>query len=121
MVYAIIAGIGLLAGVASGFFGIGGGIIIVPMLGFLVGMTQTQATATSLAAMILPVGILGVWQYWKAGQLPQQNIYYALILGAGLMIGALFGSRIALMLDQDMLRKGFAALLIFAAVKLAFK
>ena len=119
--YLIATGIGLTAGVASGFFGIGGGIIIIPALIFFLGMTMTQAAATSLAAMLLPVGILCVMNYWKAGQLPMQNIYIALILAAGLMFGALFGSKIALQFDQDTLRKAFAVLLVFVAIRLVVK
>jgi uncharacterized protein len=64
---------------------------------------------------------LGVMTYWKAGQLPIQNIYVAMILAAGLLFGALFGSKIALLFDQDTLRKAFAALLVFAAIKLVMK
>jgi uncharacterized membrane protein YfcA len=116
MVFLIAGLIGLLAGLSSGFFGIGGGVIIVPLLSFFLGLTQTEATATSLAALLLPVGALGVWTYWRAGQLSMQNIYIALILAAGLMVGALFGSRFALVLPQDLLRKVFAILLIVMAV-----
>lgn len=111
----------MVGGVASGFFGIGGGIIIIPSLIFLLGMTQTQAAATSLAAMLLPVGILGVLTYWKAGELPVQHIYVAGIIALGLLFGAPLGAKLALLVEENVLRKAFAALLIFAAVKLALK
>ncbi|MDD3029118.1 MAG: TSUP family transporter [Alphaproteobacteria bacterium] len=121
MTYVIASGIALAAGIASGFFGIGGGIIIIPSLVFALGITQTQAAATSLAAMLLPVGLLGVLTYWKAGELPAQQISIAAILAAGLLFGAPLGAKLALLFDDDFLRKAFALLLVFAAVKLAFK
>jgi len=119
--YLIATGIGITAGVASGFFGIGGAIIIIPSLIFLLGMTQTQASATTLAAMLLPVGALGVWTYWKAGALPVQNIYIAGILAAGLFLCAPLGAKIALLLEEDVLRKAFAALMVLAAIRLVVK
>jgi len=121
MTYLIACGIALLAGIASGFFGIGGGIIIVPSLVFFLGMTQTQAAATSLAAMLLPVGALGVMTYWRAGVLSTPNLYVAGILAAGLLLGAPLGAKIGLVLSEDLLRKAFAALLVVAAIKLALK
>ncbi len=121
MTYLIASGVAAVAGIASGFFGIGGGIIIIPALVFLLGMTQTQAAATSLAAMLLPVGLLGVLAYWKAGELPVQNMYIAAILAAGLLLGAPLGAKLALMFDDAVLRKAFAGLLVVAAVRLAIK
>ncbi len=121
MTYLIASGIAAASGIASGFFGIGGGIIMIPSLIFFLGMTQTQAAATSLAAMLLPVGLFGVMTYWKAGNLPAQNFYIAAILAAGLLFGAPLGAKLALLLKEEYLRKAFAGLLIFAAVKLLFK
>lgn len=84
--------IGLVAGVAGGMFGIGGGAIMVPAMVLLMGMDQKFATGTSIAAQILPIGILGAAVYYRNGQL---NIKYALIIAAGLVIGNLFGALFA--------------------------
>lgn len=81
--------IGLAAGVAGGMFGIGGGAIIVPAMVLLMGMDQKFATGTSIAAQILPIGILGAIVYYRNGNL---NFKHALMIAAGLVIGNLFGA-----------------------------
>ncbi|HZT97839.1 MAG TPA: TSUP family transporter, partial [Chloroflexota bacterium] len=81
--------IGLVAGVAGGMFGIGGGAIMVPAMVIIVGLGQKLSTGTSLAAQILPIGILGAIVYYKNGNL---NIKYALLIAAGLLVGNLFGA-----------------------------
>ena len=110
--------IGVVAGILSGFFGIGGGVVVVPALIVLVGLTQLQATATSLAALLLPVGILGVLNYYRVGAV---NLPVAALLALGLLIGTYFGSRIALTLPEVVLRRGFAALLILVALQLLLR
>jgi uncharacterized protein len=84
--------IGLIAGVAGGMFGIGGGAIMVPAMVLLLGMDQKFATGTSIAAQILPIGILGAAVYYRSGNL---NIKYALLIAAGLIVGNLFGALFA--------------------------
>jgi len=113
--------IGLAAGVSSGIFGIGGGIIIVPLLIFTMGYTQTEANVTSLAAMLLPVGIFGVYAYWRAGALPMPHIWAALLIAFGILIGAYFGARLALLLPTDILTKAFAVFLVLVAIRIWFK
>jgi uncharacterized membrane protein YfcA len=81
--------IGLAAGVAGGLFGIGGGAIMVPAMVLLLGMDQKFATGTSVAAQILPIGILAAVVYHKNGNL---NIKYAVIIALGLVLGNLFGA-----------------------------
>ncbi|XWK90634.1 MAG: TSUP family transporter [Phormidium sp.] len=81
--------IGLAAGVAGGMFGIGGGAIMVPAMVLLMGMDQKFATGTSIAAQILPIGILGAIVYHREGNL---NIKHALLIAAGLVVGNLFGA-----------------------------
>jgi uncharacterized membrane protein YfcA len=81
--------IGLAAGVAGGMFGIGGGAIMVPAMVLLMGMDQKFATGTSIAAQILPIGILGAIVYYREGNL---NIKHALLIAAGLVVGNLFGA-----------------------------
>ncbi|MFN6566724.1 permease [Nostoc minutum NIES-26] len=84
--------IGLVAGVAGGMFGIGGGAIMVPAMVLLVGLDQKFATGTSLAAQILPIGILGAAVYYRNGNI---NIKYAVLIAIGLVIGNLFGALFA--------------------------
>lgn len=84
--------IGLAAGVAGGMFGIGGGAIMVPAMVLLMGMDQKFATGTSIAAQILPIGILGAAVYYRSGNI---NFKYAVIIAIGLVIGNLFGAMFA--------------------------
>jgi hypothetical protein len=111
----LLLAIGLGAGVLSGIFGIGGGIVIVPALLYLAKMTPQQASGTSLGALLLPVGALGAWSYYKAGQLEWKA---SLLVALGLFIGVYFGAELAHHLDATMLKKGFALLLVVMAVKL---
>jgi uncharacterized membrane protein YfcA len=107
--------IGLVAGIFSGLIGIGGAIIIIPSLIFLLGMDQYQAQGTSLAVMLPPIGLLAAYNYYKAGAL---NWKYALIISATFLIGGYFGSRIALNIPQVVLRKILAVILALIAIKL---
>lgn len=84
--------IGLAAGVAGGMFGIGGGAIMVPAMVLLMGMDQKFATGTSIAAQILPIGLLGAAVYYRSGNI---NIKYAVIIAVGLVVGNLFGALFA--------------------------
>ncbi|MER3524039.1 MAG: permease [Ignavibacteria bacterium] len=113
--------IGATAGILAGMFGIGGGVLIVPALILLLGMPTQTATGTSLVALLLPVGILGVWSYYRSGAITNEHIEYGLIVAAGLFAGTYFGSQIALELSTDMLRKLFAVFLLFVAGYMFFK
>jgi uncharacterized membrane protein YfcA len=115
MILLLIA-IGVGAGVLSGIFGIGGGIVIVPALIYLAKMTPQQAAGTSLAALVLPLGAaVGAMAYYKAGHLQPKD---ALYLAIGMAIGAYFGAQIATTVDALVLRRMFAALMVVMAVKL---
>ena len=109
--------IGLAAGMLSGLVGVGGGIIIVPALVFLLGFSQHQAIGTSLGILLLPAGILAVINYYKKGFI---DIRVVLILFVGYVIGSYFGSKISLSVSQDVLKKAFAVMLILIAVKMLF-
>ncbi len=113
-VYAIV---GLAAGVLSGFFGIGGGVIIVPALVFILGLSQHQAQGTSLAVFALPVGLIGAYTYWKDGSVVVPG---ALVLAAGIFIGSYFGATRAVALPDDVLRRAFALVLVIVAVRMFF-
>jgi uncharacterized protein len=121
MIWFALLSIGLGAGVASGMFGIGGGLLIVPALLLVLSFPPHMAMATSLVALLLPVGASAVYAYWSEGKIDQQHILYGLLIGAGLFIGAYFGARLAISLDAGILRKSFAIFLVFAAVLTWFK
>lgn len=107
--------IGLGAGVLSGLFGIGGGIVIVPALVVLARLPQQTATGTSLGALLLPVGLLGAWAYWRAGHL---DVRAASLLALGLFVGAWAGARLALAASGPALTRAFAVFLVLVAGKL---
>lgn len=112
--------IGLAAGMLSGLVGVGGGIIMVPALIFFLHYTQHQAQGTSLAVLTLPVVILAsVYYYYqcqKAGTPVDLKIVG--LLGAGFIVGAFFGSKIALQINQELLKKIFAVILFYTAFKM---
>lgn len=110
--------IGLAAGVLAGLFGIGGGIIIVPALILFAQMKPQMATGTSLGALLLPVGLLGVWQYWQRGDV---NMQAALLLALGLAVGALFGAKLGLSLSPRVLQRAFAVFMVVIAVRMWVK
>jgi uncharacterized membrane protein YfcA len=101
--------LGLIAGVLSGMFGIGGGIVIVPALMTFFGVEQKRAVGTSLGALLLPVGLPGVLGYWAAGEL---NLGAAVPVALGLAIGALGGARIAIGLDPKTMRRLYGIFLL---------
>ena len=105
---------GVLAGVAAGFFGIGGGMIIVPALVYLLGFSQHKATGTSLAILLPPLGIGAVMEYYKKGNV---DFRAALIIGALLAVGAWAGGKYANNLKGPALQLGFG---VFAVVMGAF-
>lgn len=111
-------GIGLAGGLLSGMFGIGGGIIIVPALVYSMQFTQQKAQGTSLAALLLPVGFLGFWNYYQKNQ---ADFKIGALIACGLFIGAYFGSKIATQLDEGLLRKCFAVFLVAVAIQLFLK
>jgi uncharacterized membrane protein YfcA len=115
MTWFLVAVLGLLAGVVSGLFGVGGAVVIIPGLVLLAKLPQHTAHGTSLAALLLPVGILGAFEYYKRGQV---NIPYAAVVAVGLLIGAYFGARLAGTISDTMLRKAFGVFLLLISVKL---
>lgn len=108
---------GLAAGFLSGLVGIGGGVIIVPVLVMLLGFSQKQAQGTSLGILLLPVGILAVMQYYKQGYL---NINYVWIIATGFIAGSFLGSKLALSLSDERMKKIFAIIMLLIALKMLF-
>src|SRR5512146_2904550 len=115
MNYTLVALLGLVAGVISGLFGVGGAIVIVPGLVLLGKLPQHTANGTSLAALLLPVGLLGFLQYYKRGQV---NLPYAALIAVGLFLGALLGAKLAGSMSDVWLKRAFGVLLLFVAGKL---
>ena len=109
--------VGILSGLLAGAFGIGGAIIVIPALVFILGLSQHEAQGTSLAFMLPPVGILATWNYWKAGQV---NWKIALVLSLTFVVGAYLGSNFSINISDRMLRKLFGILLILIAFKMIF-
>jgi uncharacterized membrane protein YfcA len=107
--------IGAAAGVLAGLFGIGGGVLIVPALLMAARMSPQRATGTSLAALLLPVGALGAWQYWKGGNV---DVRAALLIAAGLFAGAWVGAMLAVRLPARELQRVFALFMVVVAVHL---
>ena len=107
--------IGILAGVLSGLVGVGGGIIMVPLLVMFFGFNQHQAQGTSLAVLAVPVTAVAVFNYYKEGQI---NLKYAAIIAVFFVVGSIFGSKFALTLDQKLLKKIFAVVLLVIAGKM---
>jgi len=113
----ILIAIGFLAGMLSGFVGIGGGLLIVPALVIVLGMTQFEAQGTSLAMMLPPIGVFAVINYAKTGNV---NWNFALILVLSFVIGGYLGSKFTLSLSPQLVKKIFGVLMLIAAVKLIF-
>ncbi|MBE0689733.1 MAG: sulfite exporter TauE/SafE family protein [Anaerolineae bacterium] len=104
--------LGFVAGIASGMFGIGGGVIIVPVLVTALGFALQQATGTSLGALLMPVGIFAVVEYHRAGKI---NLRAAAWIAVGLSIGAIGGANIAVNLPSDTLRQIYGVFLLYAS------
>jgi uncharacterized membrane protein YfcA len=109
--------IGLLGGFVAGSLGVGGGIIIVPSLIFLLGLTQHQAQGTSLAMMLAPIGILAAINYYREGHI---NIGYAIILMIVFIVGGYFGSMFAIKLPATALKKIFGILMLIVGLRMIF-
>ena len=113
----IIIMVGLAAGILSGLVGVGGGLVIVPALIYFLSFSQKTAQGTSLGLIMLPVGIFGVLQYYKQGHV---DFRVVAILAIGFILGSYFGSKFALSLKQDTIKKIFACFMIVIAIKMLF-
>lgn len=107
--------IGILAGILSGLVGVGGGVIMVPLLVLLLGFNQHQAQGTSLAVLVVPVTAVAVYTYHKEGFIDWR---YVGIIAIFFVIGGYFGSKIAVGLDQKILKKVFGFILLIIAGKM---
>lgn len=114
----VFALIGVFAGTVGGLFGIGGGVVILPALIYLKGFEQKMAQGTSLVALLAPVGLLGLMNYHKAGL---ADLKAGAWIALGFFGGAFLGSKIAIGLDEVLMRKGFAVFLMLVALNMFFK
>jgi uncharacterized membrane protein YfcA len=117
MTWALVSVLGLVAGVISGLFGVGGAVVIIPGLVIITKMQQHTAHGTSLAALLLPVGLLGVLEYSKRQQV---SWGYAAVVACGLLIGAYFGARLAGTIPDATLKRWFGGFLLLISLKLLF-
>jgi uncharacterized protein len=111
--------IGVAAGMLSGMVGIGGGIVIVPALVYLLAFSQKQAQGTSLAILLLPIGILAVLNYYKDPQV-HLDIKVVALITLGFIAGSYFGSKLALSLPDATVKKVFAIFIMLVAIKMLF-
>jgi hypothetical protein len=113
----ILLSVGLAAGFLSGLVGIGGGIIIVPVLVYFLGFSQHQAQGTTLFMFLLPIGIFGVLNYHKQGYVDYKT---ALIICSTFVFGSYFGSKFAITLDQKTIKQIFGVIIILLGCKMLF-
>lgn len=109
--------IGIAAGIFSGLIGVGGGLIMIPLFVLFIGLNQHEAQGLSLAVMLPPVTLLAALNYHQAGAI---NWKMALIVSSFFIIGGYFGSKFALKIDQQTLRKVFGIVILIVALKMIF-
>ncbi len=114
MWYTYIA-LGLMAGVASGFLGIGGGSILIPVLVYFFGLTQHQAQGTTLAIMIPPIGLLAAWKYYIEGNV---KLNMAAFICIGFLVGGLIGAILVHKVSAPILKKIFGGLLFLISINM---
>ena len=107
--------IGLLAGILSGLVGVGGGILMIPLLIIFLGLTQHEAQGTALFAMLPPIGILAAINYYKEGFVKWE---YAIVIAFTFIIGGYLGSKLSLSLPPQMVRRIFGVIMLLGAIKL---
>jgi hypothetical protein len=107
--------LGLLTGVFGGMFGLGGGVIIIPALVFLFGLSQHQAQGTTLALLVPPIGLLAAWQYYKQGYV---DLKIAAFVCLGFFFGGLIGAKLVVGLPEPLLRRLFGVALLMISIKM---
>ncbi len=109
--------IGLLSGFISGFVGVGGGVLMIPLMIFLLGFTQFEAQGTAIFAMLPPIGILAALNYFKQGYVKWE---YAVVIAFTFVIGGYFGSKVSLNLSPTIVKRVFGFIMLFIGVKMIF-
>jgi len=113
----ILLALGLAAGILSGMVGIGGGIVIVPALVYFLGFSQHSAQGTVLFMFLLPIGVLGVYNYWQSGYIDWK---VACIMAITFLAGSFIGSKMAIVIDQNLLKKVFGVVIFLVSLKMIF-
>ncbi len=111
---ALLLGLGLVAGIAAGLFGIGGGLIIVPFLMLVMKMSQADSVGTSLAAIIPPVGLLGAYEYYRAGHV---NVKAAVLIAAAMILGTYIGAKLMMGLPPVVAKKTYGVFLVLVGAR----
>ena len=119
--------IGLFAGIASGYVGIGGGIIIIPSLIYFLGLGQHQAQGVSLALMLPPIGVLAFYKYYQSGSfnleiegqiIENKLLIYALIMAVFFVIGGWLGAKWSLKTPVHVVKLVFGSFMLYASIKM---
>jgi uncharacterized membrane protein YfcA len=114
---AALMGLGIVAGLTSGLIGIGGGIIIVPVLVLFFGFSQQLAQGTTLALMVPPLGAFAAWTYYRQGYV---DIKTAVLICFGFLVGSVLGADLALRLPTEVLTRIFGAILVAVGLRMLF-
>jgi len=114
----VLVAIGLFAGIAGGMIGIGGGLVIVPCLVYFLGLSQFEAQGTSVATLLLPIGVLAAYNYHKADVIHWK---YALIIALTFIVGGYIGSKLTInFLSESAVKKLFGVIMLIGAIKMIF-
>ena len=115
MTIILVLALGIFAGILVGLLGIGGGIVLVPAMIYVLHMDQHLAQGTSLFILLPPIGLGALREYWKAGNV---DLRAGVLCAAGMILGAYLGSKFAVPMSTRMLKGFFGGFLIFSAVLL---
>lgn len=110
--------IGLLAGILSGFMGVGGGVVMIPLMILFLGYNQHESQGLSLAVLAVPVTFIAAYTYHTSGH--PINWKYAITIALFFVVGGYIGSKFAVSINQNLLKKIFAVILVVAAIKMFF-
>ena len=105
--------LGIIAGVSSGFLGIGGGTVLIPAFVYFLGMTQHQAQGTTLALMVPPIGLWAAWEYYKHGNV---KLSIAVWVCIGFIVGGFLGAYLVQRFPAVFLKRVFGAFLVFVGI-----
>ena len=109
--------IGIVGGISAGLLGLGGGVIIIPFLVYVMGVDQLTAQGTTLAMMLPPIGLVAAYSYYKQGHV---RIDYAIMLAIFFIIGSYFGAKLSFMISLSTLKKIFGIFIVLMGLKMIF-
>ena len=109
--------LGVITGILSGLFGLGGGFVLIPALVLVFGFSQHMAQGTTLAFMLPPVSIAAVWIYWRNGHV---HLPAAVLICLGFVVGSLFGARWVEHIPGPLLRRLFGGVFLLVSLRMIF-